>query len=93
MVLICHRIVFIVREGHYVTKGDANKHDDRRYLLLNSEHRQFGIKRQNMRGKVWLRIPRLGLPVLWIRETYWAKVLFVYCSLHHITSYILYLFS
>ena len=68
--IVCHRVINVTNLGEIVTKGDANMHDDR-WLLPSG---QMGFKPQQILGKAFWRIPRLGYPVLLIRETYWAKV-------------------
>jgi hypothetical protein len=73
---VCHRVVKIEKVGSrigwgFMTKGDANQHDDR--WLMTS--RDKWIEPDRIRGKVWLRIPKLGLPVLYIKETMMGKVM------------------
>ena len=72
---VCHRVVRIEKVGPkdgwgFMTKGDANQHDDR--WLMTS--RDKWIEPDRIRGKVRLRIPRLGLPILYIKETMMGKV-------------------
>ena len=74
--VLCHRVVGINtfnQTMYFVTKGDSNEHDDRR-LFSKSTHRQFGLERHHLIGKIQARLPYLGMPVLMIRETHWGKV-------------------
>ena len=64
--LLCHRIVSI-NGSRIFTKGDANKNDDS-WILQN------GFPYENVQGKVFFRVPQLGLPILVIRETWIGKV-------------------
>jgi hypothetical protein len=70
---VCHRVVRVERVDStfgFMTQGDANQHDDR--WLMTS--REKWIEPHRIRGKVRLRIPKLGLPVLYIKETMMGKV-------------------
>ena len=69
--VLCHRIINITDKGEFITKGDANKQDDR-WLMPPG---QLGFKKEQLLGKVWNGIPYLGLPVLVIWEYHWCKVL------------------
>ena len=72
--MVCHRIVdikiFNEKEWGFMTKGDDNKHDDRWLLKSGSNW----IKPDQIRGLVWFKIPTIGLPVLWIKESIYGKV-------------------
>ena len=68
--VLCHRIINITDKGEFITKGDANKQDDRRLMPPG----QLGFKKEQLLGKVWKGIPYLGLPVLVIWEYHWCKV-------------------
>ena len=71
--VLCHRVVEIHQNQYFVTKGDSNKHDDR-WMFSKAKHRQFGLERHHLIGKIHARLPYVGLPVLIVRETYWGKV-------------------
>ena len=77
---VCHRIVSVKESGSdnwaIMTKGDANKHDDK-WLLASG---QFWINPGRLKGLIWVRIPFLGLPVLYIKETLIGKVIIMKTS-------------
>jgi signal peptidase I len=53
---VMHRVVAIESDGQLVTKGDANGSTDQ------------VISRDQVVGTVRLMIPRVGLPLLWLRQ-------------------------
>ena len=65
-ILLCHRIIAI-KKSRFYTKGDGNQHDD---SWLSD-----GFQYEQIQGKIWLRVPYIGLPVLAVRETLTGKVL------------------
>ncbi len=50
---VTHRIVKINSDGTFTTKGDANNTQD-----------QLPVKKENVIGKLWLRIPKMGDAVM-----------------------------
>lgn len=58
-----HRYVEDGTDGTLVTKGDANPQQDSTPLERDAVH-----------GVAVLRVPFVGLPVLWVREGAWARV-------------------
>ncbi len=58
-----HRYVEDGPDGTLVTKGDANPQQDSTPLARDAVH-----------GVAFLRVPMLGLPVVWIREGAWDRV-------------------
>lgn len=54
-----------------MTKGDANAKDDS--WLFGSQKRK-GFYQEDILGKVYARIPVIGLPILSVQETLIGKV-------------------
>ncbi|GGJ82695.1 hypothetical protein GCM10010123_10430 [Pilimelia anulata] len=61
--LLLHRLVKHRKDGTLVTKGDANKAND-----------TTPVPRENVRGTARLRIPVVGLPVLWFQHRQYAPL-------------------
>ncbi|HEX5740766.1 MAG TPA: signal peptidase I, partial [Pilimelia sp.] len=61
--LLLHRLVKVRSDGTLVTKGDANRSRD-----------STPVPPQNVRGIARLRVPAVGLPVLWARQGEWAPL-------------------
>jgi len=81
----------------FMTKGDANTNNDLQLLYSESKHSERAIEHDAckkelitntslIRGKIWFTIPKLGLPVVYIRNTYLGKVCL--CALWMIILYI-----
>ncbi len=58
-----HRFVAVGTDGQLVTRGDANPADDSSHVSVSA-----------VRGVGTLRIPHIGLPLVWIRTGQWVKV-------------------
>ncbi|GAA3225989.1 signal peptidase I [Dactylosporangium siamense] len=61
--LLVHRVVRRNADGSLTTKGDANPSVD-----------QAAVPAANVRGLARLRVPKVGLPALWLRQGRWAPV-------------------
>ncbi|MGU3411201.1 LamG-like jellyroll fold domain-containing protein [Microbacterium sp. M1A1_1b] len=59
-----HRFVATGPDSALITKGDANPDDD-----------STPVRRSAVHGVAVLRVPFVGLPVLWIRDHEWSKLL------------------
>jgi signal peptidase I len=58
-----HRFVRVDDDGRLVTRGDANANDDSSPVPLSA-----------VRGIGTLRVPWVGLPVVWVRERAWLPL-------------------
>jgi hypothetical protein len=58
-----HRFVGVADDGRLVTRGDANADDDSSPVALSAVH-----------GIATLRVPWVGLPVVWSREREWLPL-------------------
>ena len=65
-VLLCHRIVSM-NKSRIWTKGDANFRDD---TWISNK----GFLLKTIQGKVIFTLPQMGLPILYIKETWLGKV-------------------
>jgi len=74
----------------FMTKGDANKNDDFQMLSSSFNHSCSTIENYALeehlitnasliRGKILFSIPKLGLPVIYIKNTYLGKLLLLVC--------------
>jgi signal peptidase I len=61
--LLLHRLVGYTADNRLITKGDANAVAD-----------SAAVPAENVRGRARLRIPGLGLPVVWWRHGMYAPV-------------------
>lgn len=61
--LLLHRLVKHRDDGTLITKGDANRSRD-----------STPVPPQNVKGVARLRVPSVGLPVLWARQGEWAPL-------------------
>jgi len=61
--LLLHRLVRFTADGKLITKGDANTVAD-----------SAPVPAENLRGRARLRIPALGLPVVWLQQGTYAPV-------------------
>jgi len=55
--LLLHRLVRHQPDGTLITKGDANDHED-----------SSPVPPQNVKGVARLRVPMIGLPVVWAKQ-------------------------
>jgi signal peptidase len=61
--LVTHRVVGIEPDGRLVTRGDANNVSDSTLVALD-----------HVRGRAVLRIPAVGLPIVWVRDGDWQEL-------------------
>lgn len=61
--LVTHRVVELLADGTVRTKGDANQSAD-----------SFTVRSSEVRGRAVLRIPAIGLPLLWMEQGRWQLV-------------------
>jgi signal peptidase len=61
--LVTHRVVGIEPDGRLVTRGDANAVSDSTLVALDA-----------VRGRAVLRIPAVGLPIVWVRNGDWQEL-------------------
>jgi signal peptidase len=61
--LLLHRLMGVTPDGKLITKGDANAVAD-----------SNPVPTEALRGQARLRIPALGLPVVWVRDGRYAPV-------------------
>ena len=60
---LMHRFLHYTPSGDLITKGDANAHED-----------STPVPPRNVHGLPRLRLPYLGLGVLWLRDHEWSKL-------------------
>jgi signal peptidase I len=65
---VLHRVKAVQPDGSYVFRGDNNARDDR------------PVRVQDLIGARWVRLPRAGAAMLWIREP-WHEVIVVLIAL------------
>lgn len=61
--LVTHRVVEVTTTGLLRTRGDDNATDDSALVAPDS-----------VRGRAVLRVPRLGMPLLWMQQTAWVPL-------------------
>lgn len=74
---IVHRIIE-VNGTNILTKGDNNKVADNNNFLYKDR-----ISAQNIKGRVWLTLPRIALPFTWIIENPMIKYSLLATSVAH----------
>lgn len=61
--LVTHRVRAVGADGQLVTKGDANRQEDGSPVPLAA-----------VRGRVALRVPFIGAPVVWVQHHQWYQL-------------------
>lgn len=61
--LVTHRIEAKLADGTFITRGDANREVD-----------SSPVGYDQIRGVVRLRVPMIGLPMIWLRHGQWAPL-------------------
>ncbi|XP_040579770.1 uncharacterized protein [Lepeophtheirus salmonis] len=64
---IAHRVVKLDRGG-VTTKGDANIHVDKHNCMMKKNCSPYTLPLGHVVGKVWKRIPRIGLFIIYLRR-------------------------
>jgi signal peptidase I len=70
-----HRFVKVASNGQLVTKGDANPQRD-----------SSTISRSAVHGVAFIRVPYVGMPIMWLRDGEWKNVILLVLALTGIAA-------